>query len=94
MKSKRRNAEEEIQEEKRLYLAFKNGKKSSKTRLRLDFEGKTILDHNDLHVQALSETGLVTMVIDDISPVVSGNEVFKRNLEDGEKGSGGERFVH
>ncbi|KAJ8434275.1 hypothetical protein Cgig2_009250 [Carnegiea gigantea] len=83
IKPSRCNIEAEKQEEKRLFMAFRNGKKTTKTQAKLAFgstshltfeNASTVLEPIPPHTE--------TMIVDDSQLVTPGTEVFKRKLID------------
>jgi len=74
LKSRRRNAEVELQEERRLILAYKNKKEGSAVRTKLFFS-------NHMNEAVQSEGGeLANMMIDGGAAITPSGEVFKRKL--------------
>jgi len=82
IKSRRRNAEGELQEERKLLLAFKNRKAGSCAKAKLDFSTACGDDHNLVG-------GSSQMLVDGEEMTIPSGEVSKRRMI--EKDGGGER---
>ena len=77
LRSRIRSAEAEIQEERKLMLAFRQGKEGRPVRTKLVFNsGKDIISHRDAGESAY-------MLVDSEEAVIPSGEVFKRKLVEG-----------
>lgn len=74
MKTRRRGAEAELEEERRLFLAFRNKSGPPKARLKLDFEKPP-----------RTANKVMAMQIDENAAVIPSSEAFKRKALGGSK---------
>jgi len=80
LRSKRRNAEEELLEERRLFLSLRD--KAGAARKRLSFGVQT----------SASSTQRTAMAIDEQVTVVPGNEILKRKMGEGSHSAGSDKL--
>lgn len=89
MKSKRRNADEELQEERCLFMALKDMENTSRAKQKLNLDDAALtLKQRPKIVNGDSREN---MILDDVVLAVPGNEVFKRKLDDLHGSGGGKR---
>jgi len=82
--------EDELQEERKLPLAYKNKKQVSFVRTRILFDDNmTPLPCREFTHSRHQELGPAQMPIDEDKVIVLGNEVFKRKMEGDENGNNG-----
>ncbi|KAJ8445872.1 hypothetical protein Cgig2_000184 [Carnegiea gigantea] len=79
LKSRRRNAKSEFLEEKKLFLALQNKRAQPMARTKLMFDNPTFID-TAANGNSSGKIDNPIMCIDQTTPIVLGNEAFKRKL--------------
>jgi len=81
LKSRRRSAETELAEEKKVFSAFHNRGAHPKAKAKLHFDNPPFLGE-PAGGELTGDSHPSVMLIDNITPVVLGGEVFKRKQDD------------
>lgn len=80
LKSRRRNLEAELREEKRLFLAFRNNG-NGRARMKLSFDESATSARTVLGGGTGAKSVTINMQVDERVVVVPGNEALKRKLD-------------